>query len=278
MSRWFIVWKLLLLSALLIPITSVSQTESLLEKFEQDATQPRERNNSYDTSRHSNHHQEKTRDDSESYSDKLEQELISSVAELLFDMFSYPGVYSWQRVAPSAADSNSDEQSATPRSPGDGVIPFARVDVSYNHVNSRVYAVSGRGEIGYGPFGFEARKARYSETDPNASMDIVQYHFLYRMSLEDHVEMDIGFGEYELSGTSDNIGPSSTLHLLIYPSEQIGIEFRPSWARINGNSIRDHEVAVSYGKRYWAARAGYHWLASPSTSLSGPFVGFSLRF
>ena len=283
--RRFVAWKLLLLCALFIPLTSFSQTGSLLEKFELDATQPREdsqtqpRENSQNQHSHRAHDTHETvRDDSASYSDQLEQELISSVAELVFDMFSYPGIYSWQRVAPPMADNSSEEYAATPRNPGEGVIPFARVDVSYHYVNSRVHALSGRGEVGYGPFGFEARTARYSESEPDATLDIVQYHFLYRMSLEDHVELDIGYGEYELSGVADNIGPSGTLHLLIYPSEQIGIELRPSWASINGNSISDHEMAMSYGGRYWAARAGYHWLTSPSTSLSGPFVGLSLRF
>ena len=65
---------------------------------------------------------------------------------------------------------------------GEGVIPYARADVSYQHAGSLVHAVDTRAEVGLGPFGFEARQIRYTESVPNAALEVQQYHALYRMS------------------------------------------------------------------------------------------------
>lgn len=271
--------KLLFACALLIiPLIAFSETDSELRKFEEDVTRPHKAEKSQRHSRKSPDRKESADDVSESGGSKLEEEIVSAVVEIMIDAVMYPGLYSLERVTPAALNDEYDEYAATPRTLGEGVIPYARLDMSYNRVSSDVYAMSARAEIGYGPFGFEVRRASYSETDPGASLDVQQYHVLYRMSLEDHVELDLGLGEYELNGVAQNSGKSSTVHLLIHPSEQFGIEVRPSWATINGNGIRDHELAISYGERFWAARAGYHWLESPAASLNGPFVGFSVRY
>jgi hypothetical protein len=214
-------------------------------------------------------------DDNDSIADSFIEELTWGVLKLGYYAVATPGVYSWERVTQPAYP--SEGQSATPRVLGERVIPFVRVDVSYSRIASDIYAFSEHAEIGYGPFGFQARAAQYRETDPDASLNIKQHHWLYRMSLGDKVELDLGLGGYELSGVSTNSGGSSMIRLLIYPTERFGIELHPSWATINGNSISDHEMALTYGDRYWSALVGYHWLEGPGSSLNGSFVGFSLR-
>ena len=267
--------KALLLCLMLTPLAAFS-AESELERFEKDATIEREARKPDTRSRRPP--AENSSDAADSSEQDLNEELVSMVVEIAFDIVTYPGIYSWQRVTPSTSGETTEEYPVIPRALGEGMIPFARIDVSYNRITSQIHATSERAEIGYGPFGFEARRAHYSESEPDASLDVMQYHFLYRMSLGDNVELDLGMGRYELSGVSSSSGGSSTVHILVYPTERFGMEYRPSWANINGNGIRDHELAISYGDKFWSARAGYHWLESPGSSLNGPFAGFSFRF
>lgn len=166
---------------------------------------------------------------------------------------------------------------ATPRRLGEGVVPFVRLDGSYHRIGDRIDASDYRTEVGYGPFGFEYRQLRYTESDPEATLELAQYHALYRMSAGDYVEIDLGYGQLDITGAAHNTGGSWTVPILIHPSPHFGFEYRPSWAKINGSPITNQEVAVSIGGRFWALRGGYHWLESDSERLSGPFVGLSLR-
>ena len=98
------------------------------------------------------------------------------------------------------------------------------------------------------------------------------------MSVGSVFEVDLGYGRMELIGMQHNSGGSFTLPVLFHPTTAFGIEYRPSWAAINGNSLENHEIALEFGDRFWALRAGYRWLRSPGDQLSGPFAGISVRF
>ena len=269
-----------LLCITLVPVTAIfAETESELERFEKSATRL---NDTTDSGEQPHSHEETSYRESRDYSpddenQEPEDEFTSKIFELVVYIVAAPGIYSWQRVTVPPARNTAEEDRIMPRILGDKTIPFVRIDGTYNRVNSHINAVSQRAEIGFGPFGYVIRSIHYDDSDPTASLDIKQYHFLYRMSLEDNAEMDIGFGEYEISGQSRNSGESYTVSLSIYPTEHLGVEFRPTWANVNGNDISDHELAISYGERFWSVRAGYHWLKAPDSDLNGPFIGFSLR-
>lgn len=273
--------KSLLFCSLLFPLTAVAEIESELNQFEEAATTPvvEEDKNTDSQPRHNKHTNKHVsnssdEDDDDDLSHSLAEDITVGVLKVAYYVATTPGVYSWERVQHSNSLEDSD---VTPRELGDRVIPFVRFDAYYNRVDSDIYAHSERVEVGYGPFAFQARALQYRESDPSASLDIKQHHWLYRMSLGDSVELDLGLGGYEISGVSTNSGGSSTVHLLIYPNEYLGIELRPSWATVNGNEISDHELGITYGERYWSVFAGYHWLETSGSSLNGPFVGFSLR-
>jgi len=273
-------WKTLFFCSLLLPLSASAEFGSELKQFEEDATTPRvdEKKHKKSQPRHakeSTQYASDSSDEEDSVSDSFTKDITEGVLEIAYYAVTTPGIYSWDRVQQSF--SSSEEPTATPRELGDRVIPFLRVDAYYNRVDSDIYAYSERVEVGYGPFAFQARAAQYRESNPSASLDIKQHHWLYRMSLGDSVELDLGLGGYEISGDSTNSGGSSTIHLLVYPTEHLGIELRPSWATINGNEISDHELDITYGDRYWSALVGYHWLEVPGSSLNGPFIGFSLR-
>lgn len=205
----------------------------------------------------------------------LAADITEGVLKVAYYAVTTPGIDSWERV--QASVNTLDTPDATPRELGDGVIPFVRFGAYYSRVDSNIHAYSEREELGYGPFAFQVRALHYRESDPPASLDIKQQHWLYRMSLGDSVELDLGLGGYEISGESTNSGGVPPSISLIYPNEHLGIELRPSWATVNGNEISDHELDITYSERYWSAHAGYHWLETSDSSLNGPFVGVSLR-
>lgn len=277
--------KSLSLCVLLLPIAAFGEPESQLMQFEADATEPPE--DAYSGQRHRRHQEQRSQSYAVGLADEkepdhkplsaLENEITQGILDIAYYAVTTPGMYSWNRVTQGPYGTDN-QRTATPRKPGDRLIPFARVDMSYNRVDSDIYALGRSAEVGYGPFGFTIRAARYRESEPATTLDVTQYHWLYRMSLGDRVEMDLGLGRYKLSGVSEHSGGSSTIRLLINASDHVGIELRPSWADINGNGIRDHEAAMTFGDKYWSALAGYHWLEGPGSSLNGPVLGLSLRF
>jgi hypothetical protein len=189
------------------------------------------------------------------------------------DLISDGGARSWRRVT-----SDPGVEGTLTRKPGEGVIAYARLDVSLLRVSSRISGDDTRAELGFGPIGIAGRTTRYREEDPKAELDVNQYHLLYRMSAGDRLEITVGYGRLRLEGLSSTAGDSRTASILFYPTRHVGFEYRPSLATVNGNRITDHELAVSFGDLFWAARIGYRRLESPSERLDGPFIGLSIRY
>ncbi|MBA4366380.1 MAG: hypothetical protein C0403_01935 [Desulfobacterium sp.] len=206
---------------------------------------------------------------------------LSKMISSLFINAAYFGVVSWHR-------SDSEESSLRPpyseqdisienRKLGQALIPIFRVDLCYQNVESDVEALDLRTEVGYGPVSIQARTTHYIEDQPDDNIDIHQAHLLYRMSIGDVFEIDLGMGGMILEGDDNNSGISFTTPFLYHPKDYFGIEFRPSWSSIKGNIIKDYDLDLLLGWRFISFRAGYRWLKSENESLSGPFVGLSLR-
>lgn len=260
---------------------------SKLDQFEEEATRQRPANEPphktppHEDDDHSKHHHEYQEVHPQAMA--ADPDPANGAIDIISLIIFAGGKYSWERVVlPVAVADNDPHQpsgpSATkPRLLGEGLIPYARLDGSYNRISSHIEATDWRGEIGYGPFGFEFRDMRYTESNPDDELKLTEYHALYRMSPSDYAEIDLGYGQLDIMGNAHNTGGSWTLPILIHPTPHFEIEYRPSWANVNGNDIRNHELAIGGGGRFWAVRAGYHWLETQNTRLSGPFIGLSLR-
>jgi len=184
------------------------------------------------------------------------------------------GIYSWERVHPDSITIASVKS----RKSGEPLIPFLRLDLNYQNVESDVEALDSRLEAGYGPFGVQARITHYNEQEPEDELDIQQFHLLYRMSFGNHVEIDLGAGGATVHGENQNIGFSLTTPLLIHPTEHVGLEFRPAWATIRGNPLSDYDVGIVVNVSHVAVRGGYRWMQSEHESLNGAYVGLSVIF
>ncbi len=200
-------------------------------------------------------------------------------AEVFYMTFIYGGASSINRMRPpDAVDAESPIEGLPVKNKGEPVIPYLRLDAFYQDTSSSVQAIDGRIEVGWGPIGLQYRHTRYDEDRPDDSMDVSQWHVLYRMSFSQFVEVDMGFGSMTLKGNREYSAFSFTLPVQVRTPWGIGVEYRPAWSTINGNSVRDHTLSAGYGLRFVSASIGYRWFNVGDASLQGPFIGASLYF
>ncbi len=265
--------KKLVLVVLLICYASTTMAGEL-DQFEAEATKPAEDS----TSRKPTSKQDKQLDDDNNgerdTSDDISDVIVEMIAEFAFYGVVYGGVSSWERVQPSG----QANETQTPRQFGDPAIPFARIDVNYQSVSSDIDAQDSRVELGFGPLGVQYRKTEYDEDNPDDSLTIEQWHGLYRMSLGDYLEIDLGYGRFTLEGNATSRGSSFTLPVLFRPTENIGIEWRPTWSSINGSDISDHDLGIHFRYQIAALRVGYRWLEAGEADLDGPYIGLAMHF
>jgi hypothetical protein len=270
--------KLKYIIAILIGLTFLSPCAMAgkLEDFEKDATKERVEDKTPEPS-HSHHH------GTESMVDRdVANCLGGGIASFLGLFLVEFGKVSYHRAGPDdyvvKSPSSEKETVIENRKSGQALIPIARLDISYQDVESDVSAMDYRGEVGYGPVALQVRETHYAEERPDDDLDILQIHMLYRMSIGEKIEIDLGFGGMSIEGENDNSGLSITVPVLIHSWDYFGVEFRSSWSSINNNTIQDYDLSLLTGWRYLSLRAGYRRVMSDTESLSGPFAGLSLRF
>ena len=218
-----------------------------------------------DASKKEGHHSEQTAPSGISFSEFW--------GGLCVDLFTitllYGGVSSLQRVS----EFDAPDPDVIPRTLGEPLIPFARMDVAYQAVESDVESLDVRGEVGYGPVGIHLDFTRYWEETPADDLNLIRVLGLYRMSLGPHVEADLGFGVLTVRGDETTSKFLFSLPIAVHPSKYWGMELRPAWA----DRISDYDVAVMLTRDFVSLKGGYRWVRSPNESLNGPYVGLSVR-
>lgn len=209
-----------------------------------------------------------------------ESEKESFWGDLFFDLFGSGliagGADAWRRTAAKVTANPSPE--VIPREWGEITVPVARFEGGLQSCHGDVTARDVQGEIGFGPFALQGRKTFFEEKTPAATLDLFQWHFLYRMTGTRHFEMDYGFGGGSLKGTNRTSGFSFTLPIRIQTTRWLGFEFRPSWTSFGENSVGDYDLRVSFSKSIFALDIGYRWIRAGSEHLQGPRFGVGTRF
>jgi hypothetical protein len=172
--------------------------------------------------------------------------------------------------------------------PGMFVLPYVRADYNWQHIDSNLDAQDIHLELGYKALAFHGRHTRYTESNPSDHLDINQYYALLRfagVALDGSYpirswEMHLGGGVVQLRGNSEHSSGAVTVPILIYPTDWLGLEFRPAWYRPQDRTIGDYDLSASLGSRYVHVRLGYRWLwmQGEGTWLNGPYAGVSLSF
>lgn len=250
------------LALLLMLLTAVQPAcAGTLREFEKDATTPSPEPKETREKPPRNHHEhDHDQNDNDSLGSIIGQLLLMPIVLGL----GYGGIESYKRATGT---------SLTPREVGDPLIPLVRVDAGYQAVEHGIDALDLRGEAGYGPVAVQGRHTRYFEKGSSDTMSATQAHLLYRMSFGSKVECDLGLGAMVLDGVNTTSGFSFTFPVLVYPSPHYGVEFRPAWANLNGNSVDDYDLALIVGSRSLKLKLGYRWFLSEHQSLKGPQGG-----
>lgn len=202
----------------------------------------------------------------------VEDACASMITEEIVHGMAYGGSASLARINASAGDAL--DMDVRPRESGESLLPFVRLDASYQRVKSDVHAFDYSLEGGYGPVALRFNQSHFSEQEPEDTLDVFRFYGLYRMSFGDIVETDIGAGVLALKGDDRSNRFSLTLPILIHPMQFVGIEFRPAWA----DHISEYDIGLLLGVRYGSVKMGYRWLNGPNETLDGPYAGMSVCF
>ena len=234
-----------------------------LDDFEKDATKERP---------NQERHKDSSNDD------------VDIIGELLGDIF-FRGLYDGGRASFWRAECSHKEEGIVCRQNGEPLLPILKADICYQWLQSNISAIDGRAEVGYGPFGFSYRGTRFREIERNAeeenstdTMNLQEFHALYRISGTNKLEVDLGLGMLTLEGNETNSGFCFTMPIKIHPRNWLGIHIVPTVSSIRGNAIYDMDCSVLLTKGFISLRSGYRWLSTEHEMLKGPYSGFSVHF
>lgn len=168
--------------------------------------------------------------------------------------------------------------SMAPRTIGEPLLPFIRFDAHYQNAKGDVSGIDLKLELGYSLLGINLRRARFRELSPSDELDLSYIHGLYRMSLGNHVGLNVGYGRATLKGEQKSSGSSVTFPLLFHWSERLGIEGSYTASKINRNWLKDTEISLVVTERFASLSFGYRSIRGPFKNLQGPFMGLSVHW
>lgn len=161
---------------------------------------------------------------------------------------------------------------------GAPILPSFSLDTDYQNVESDIFSINNRIEVGYGPFAFQFKEMRYFERDPNDELKIYQLNYLHRMSDGEYFRIDLGIGTVTIEGNKRNTGLSLITPVYVYLPKKCSLFLRPNWGWINGNAIQDYKLGFLLSRKYISAQVGYRFVKSGEETLNGPFVGFNMHY
>ena len=170
------------------------------------------------------------------------------------------------------------EATNDPHTLGDLTRPFFKADINYQYVDSDIKAIDGEVEAGYELFGAKIRRTHFSESPINDTLDITQYLGLIRISSSPKFELDLALGALTVEGDESNTGFSTSIPIQFHPNENIGLQFKPSWSSIHGNTIQDYDLALILTYGVVSLQGGYRVLKVEGEQLDGPYGGLSIHF
>lgn len=174
---------------------------------------------------------------------------------------------------------------------GQAVMPTLRADFNWQYIDGDNQAIDGRIELGYKAIGFLARSTKYDDRLQDLTQRINQYYGMLRFGgrwpevIPGTFEVAFGIGAaYQNGDLSDDHSVALTVPLKYYPTDWLGIEFRPAWYEADYGGLvynmGDYDFSASLGYRFVQFRAGYRWLwfSGIGRTLDGPYAGISLSF
>jgi hypothetical protein len=168
--------------------------------------------------------------------------------------------------------------SVSPRSPGQNIVPQLRVDLIAGGLESNIDLEDYRFDLGYGAVGISHKKTMLTESTPEDKLELRQTILMYRMTLSDELELDIGAGKYKLDGNNAYTEDASSFSILWNNRSGYGLEYRLTKADGGDLELTDHEAGVHYGINRLSVKIGYRSIKGDVSSLEGPFAGIAFYY
>ncbi len=241
-----------------------------LDDFEKDATQDRgaeeQASNQQDC-------QSASECDEDDHSGNFCIDIVSSIFGSVTDAILTVGSHNTE----VRASSNNSNTYITPREPGSPLLPLLRLDGSRHDLNNGLLGDDVRIELARSLLGVQARVTNFKETNPSDSLKLTSIHGLYRLSYGNTVGINLGLGISNLDGNSSTTGFSFTIPVYWHFHENLGIEYKPTFSQFNGTDVIDSDASLMFTYHAASLMLGHRTISSPNESLSGTYIGLSIR-
>lgn len=261
--------KLILAAPFILIFISGASFGGTLDDFENDATTNRRTEERSNTNQECQTDQECEDDLSDNFCLDIFASIFGSITDSVLTLGSSNTV-----ARTSSHDPNAD---VTPREPGSPLLPLFRLDGNKQVLNNGVFGDDLRIELGRSLLGAQLRLTNFKETSPPDSLRLTSIHGLYRLSYGNTVGVNLGAGISNLQGNSNATGFSITTPIYWHFHKHFGFEYKPVFSYFNGTNVTDSDASLMFNYHAASLVLGYRTLSSPNETLSGAYLGFSIR-
>lgn len=276
--------SLVTLSCVLLLVSADLYAGKLID-FEKDTTpypeSASEREQYSSTPRHKKpHRHHRRREDDDFFSilfgdliDDIVSDVVGGAAHAIGNGLDEAATHSNQRIDESRAASAEDK-----RELGEPVIPYFRLNLNMQNIETHIYGFDGKLELGYGAIAGEYRQTRYRDDVLKESLRLKQLQLFSRMSFGNHFVMNFGLGGASLDGQNHSQGALFSVPMIYYPQRHLAFELRPSWMFGGELSLDEMDLSTLISFQRIALRLGFRQLNSQHDSLQGAYAGVEYIF
>ena len=261
-----------LLLAFVISLSPAVCTAGALDDFESGVTrQP-------STPAHSrNETDSQDSDDDENSNCFLICDLASGLFSGFIDALFSPGASTDPDDVANATDPTPAAE-PVPDHVGDLVTPVFRADYSVGDMSSDIQLQDWRVELGNGSVSALFRASRLSESSPTDHLDLAQSFFNLRMRPSSSMQLDAGLGQYLIDGNAVQRKTAVRLGGVLHKAGMPGLEYHYATLVDSDASLKDHDLNLFMGDRYFLIHVGYRYFKAASEVIQGPTAGVTLVY
>lgn len=161
------------------------------------------------------------------------------------------------------------------------ILPLVRLDGAYQLIPKDVDALSGRLELGHGPYAAAYERILFRESEPRDRMWGWRGEALWRMAVGEGARLDAAFGYMGFQREGSHNGVSTGFSLGLYPSRSVGYEVDARWGSIGDATATDLRGRLYLAPKSWrglALRPGYRGIRTGDATLHGPELTVSFTW
>ncbi|VAW61290.1 hypothetical protein MNBD_GAMMA11-2404 [hydrothermal vent metagenome] len=261
------------LSILFFFFYSAQISAGKLADFENDISRSKSERSQDRTSSSSKCHSCGSTSLSDSFFDALFEGILTGLVDGTAEIIAEGSDNSQQRV-----NKNADHTELSLRKHGEILIPYYRLNLNFQRIDSDIDGYDVKMEFGKGPFGLELRATRYKDDTTNEDLNYSQLQYFHRMSFGNSTGVNLGLGYGRLKGNTLFDGFILSLPILYKASDNVGFELRPLYFNASGVDITELDASILYTHRKLAFRAGYRSIQSDNVDISGFYLGMDFIF